>query len=161
MKQNMEWITCAPSAFWESLWELGTPPLAKRLSQIFHTQKGLAGTNPADIVAGMPQIGREMTPAMKLSAKEEYFSTYVYKGLAKILEDPKVTVVVHGYCSGWTKYYKTYKGGHYVTPVKICFDTNTIWIADPDRGVITYTLEEFQKGMDNCPCKSLILINRA
>ncbi|MBI5680951.1 MAG: hypothetical protein HZC47_08665 [Methanobacterium sp.] len=158
MKQNMYWITCAPSALWETLWEFGQPPSAARLSKLCHTQYGLKGTNPSDILAAMPQIGRDM--GLNLTAQEKYFSEYGYQGMAQILDDPNRTLFVHGYCSGWPSYYKKYKGGHYVTPVKICFDSSTVWVADPDRSLITYSFREFEQGMKNCPCKSLIIITK-
>ena len=67
--------------------------------------------------------------------------------------------LLHGICAGW-KYYTQYKGGHYVFPISISLTKKTITIADPTKGVITYTLNEFKKGLDLLSQPSLIVIRR-
>jgi hypothetical protein len=159
MKQNMAYITCGPSALWETLWDLGKPPAASLVAKLLKTNYGFSGTDPANFKAYMPLIGKEM--GLNLTAYEISFTDNGgYEGLAKLLDDPNSTFIIHGYCSGWTRYYKVYKGGHYVAPVKICFDVKKVWVADSDRGVIEYTLDEFLGGIKACPCKSVIVIKR-
>ncbi len=45
------------------------------------------------------------------------------------------------------KYYKVYKGRHYVDLIGINLITQQVKIADPDRGIIEYHMDEFKDGM--------------
>ncbi len=60
----------------------------------------------------------------------------------------------------WPTYYKVYKGGHYVDLIGINLTTQQVRIADPDRGIIEYHMDEFKEGMllNNQP--ALIVVSK-
>jgi len=41
----------------------------------------------------------------------------------------------------------SYKGGHYVDFIGINLTLQRVRIADPDRGIIEYNMDEFKEGM--------------
>ena len=58
-----------------------------------------------------------------------------------------MAIIVHGISAGWQTYYKVYKGRHYVDLIGINLTLQKVRIADPDRGIIEYTMDEFKQGM--------------
>jgi hypothetical protein len=78
-----------------------------------------------------------------------------------------MAIIVHGICAGWPTYYKVYKSEHYVDIIGINLTTQQVQIADPDRGIIEYSMDEFKEGMllnksscSNCYFKKMsIMIN--
>jgi hypothetical protein len=71
-----------------------------------------------------------------------------------------MAIIVHGICAGWPTYYKIYKGGHYVDLIGINLTTQQVRIADPDRGIIEYNMDEFKQGMLLNSQPSLIVISK-
>jgi hypothetical protein len=58
---------------------------------------------------------------------------------------------------GWPTYYK---GGHCVDLIGINLTTQQVRIADPDRGVIEYSMNEFKEGMLLNSQPALIVISK-
>jgi hypothetical protein len=68
-----------------------------------------------------------------------------------------MAIIVHGICAGWPTYYK---GGHYVDLIGINLTLQRLRIADPDRGIIEYTMDEFKNGMLLNSQPALIVISK-
>jgi hypothetical protein len=71
-----------------------------------------------------------------------------------------MAIVVYGICAGWPTYYKVYKCGHYVDLIRINPTTQQVRIADPDRGIIEYSMDEFKNGMLLNSQPALIVISK-
>jgi len=54
----------------------------------------------------------------------------------------------------------SYKGGHYVDLIGINLTTQRVRIADPDRGIIEYHMDEFKEGMLLNSQPALIVISK-
>ncbi|MDY9922805.1 C39 family peptidase [Methanobacterium sp.] len=84
-----------------------------------------------------------------------------YKKLGELIADANVAVIVNGMCSGWPTYYKQYKGGHYVFPVKVDLNQQKVWVADPARSwLLEYSFSEFAQGMALHSLPSLLILRK-
>ena len=57
-------------------------------------------------------------------------------------------------------YYKVYKGGLYVDIIGINLTTQQVRVADSDRGIIEYGMDEFKNGMLLNSQPALIVISK-
>jgi|GEM_PF-3454226 len=153
-KQDTDY-TCGPSSSVMALSELGIQTTEATMTALEETTKN--GTGHATLMSGIRKAGSKV--GITLLVSEAKFIDVGWQKLAEWIQDPKISVIAHGICAGW-KYYTQYKGGHYVFPISISLTKKTITIADPTKGVITYTLNEFKKGLDLLSQPSLIVIRR-
>lgn len=147
--------TCGPASTEMALSELGVHVYVTDIAKYEGTT--IRGTGHDGIKAGIAAVAKETKTNLTFS--EAYFSDTGWAKLGQLLKDPTVAVICHGHTSGWRSYYDG-DYGHYVYPVKICLDQKKIWIADPARGVITYSLDEFLKGLNKISQPSLLIIKR-
>jgi hypothetical protein len=87
---------------------------------------------------------------------EEDFTTMTLEKLGAKLEDPNVFVICHGNTKGWPSYWKN-SYGHYVYPIGVNVKTGQYKIADPTKGVITYSKSEFEAGLKLISQKSFLI----
>jgi hypothetical protein len=81
-----------------------------------------------------------------LTVHEAKYIDLRWTGIATSIKSG-MAIIVDGICSGWPTYYKIYKGGHYVDLIGINLTLQRVRIADPDREIIEYILDEFKQGM--------------
>lgn len=147
--------TCGPSSSVMALSEMGIPASESEMATLEKTTKD--GTDHKGIISGIRAAGSKA--GITLLVSEAKFLDVGWQKLAEWIRDPKIGVICHGVCAGW-KYYTEYKGGHYVFPISINLATRTITIADPARGILIYTFDEFKKGLDLLSQPSLIVIRK-
>ena len=153
-KQDTDY-TCGPSSSVMALSELGIQTTEATMTALEETTKN--GTGHATLMSGIRKAGSKA--GITLLVSEAKFIDVGWQKLAEWIQDPKIGVICHGICAGW-KYYTQYKRGHYVFPISINLTKKTITIADPTKGVIIYTLDEFKKGLDLLSQPSLIVIRK-
>lgn len=94
---------------------------------------------------------------LKYDMWEEDLSTMTLEKLGAKLEDPNVFVVCHGDTGGWTEGGWQNSYGHYVYPIGVNVKTGEYKIADPTKGVITYSKAGFEKGLKMISQKSFLI----
>ncbi len=62
--------------------------------------------------------------------------------------------------AGWPTYYNIYKDGHYVDLIGRSLTTQQVRKADPDRGIIEYTMDEFKERMLLNSQPALIVVSK-
>ena len=77
---------------------------------------------------------------------EASLSTLTQAELGALLVNPKVAVICHGNTKGWPSHWKN-EYGHYVYPIAVNTTNGVYTIADPTKGVITYSKTEFEAGL--------------
>jgi hypothetical protein len=83
---------------------------------------------------------------VSLTVREAKYIDLGWTGIATSIK-AGMALVVHGICAGWPTYYKVYKGGHYVDLIGINLTLQRVRIADPDRGIIEYSMDEFKRNV--------------
>lgn len=149
-------FTCCPTSTAMALYELGIVETEDEMATLEGTTS--SGTSHPQFEAGVLAEAKRKGVNLKVSFVN--FSSVGFEGLGKMIADPKIAVIIHGICTGWRRYYKSYSGGHYVYPWKVCLKNGVIWIMDPDRGDIWYPLDEFKKGISANSQPSLCVITR-
>ena len=79
--------------------------------------------------------------------------------LAQMIADPKVGVILHiqtGGLPGWKGDY-----GHYVFPVGVDLAHHLVKIADPVKGVHTYTFAQYERAMGRVSQPSVLMVQRS
>lgn len=147
--------TCGPSSSVMALSEMGINTTEATMATLEETTKN--GTGHTTLISGIRKAGTKA--GVTLLVSEAKFLDVGWQKLAEWIRDPKIGVICHGICAGW-KYYTEYKGGHYAFPISINMATRTITIADPARGILVYTFDEFKKGLDLLSQPSLIVIRK-
>jgi hypothetical protein len=107
------------------------------------------GTSHGPLMAGI--IAEAIKHNISLTVHEAKYIDLGWTGMA---------IIVHGICAGWPTYYKVYKGGHYVDLIGINLTLQRVRIADPDRGIIEYNMDEFKEGMLLNSQPTLIVISK-
>lgn len=150
--------TCGPSSSVMALSALGIDTTESEMSNREWTTSN-NGTGHDGMIAGC--IAEAKEHGITLTVTEQNFSDTGYQKLGELIADPKVAVIANGMCSGWPTYYKTYKGGHYVFPVKVDMNTSKVYIADPARSyTLEYSFKEFQAGLAAHSLPSLLILRK-
>ena len=138
-----------------ALSSLGIKTSREEMIKLEHT--GSTGTGHADMKAGIESAGTKYGVPVTVSFQN--FSDAGWDGLGKLISDPNVAVICHGNTKGWPSQYKgTY--GHYVFPVAVCIASQKVKIADPSRGLVSYSFTEFKAGLDLVDQPSLVVITK-
>ena len=115
------------------------------------------GTSHGPLMAGI--IAEAIKHNVSLTVHEAKYIDLGWTGIATAIK-AGMAIIVHGICAGWPTYYKVYKGGHYVDLIGINLTTQQVRIADPDRGIIEYHMDEFKEGMLLNSQPALIVISK-
>lgn len=137
--------TCGPTSSVMALYELGIIDSVDNLADLQYTARYPGGgTGPNELIAGCIADAKKFN--VKLSGSKCSWSDLGWDKFGQLLDDPDAAVIAHAMTDGWPSYYAG-SFGHYVYPIKFCKDTDTVWVADPDRGIITYSFKEFLAGI--------------
>jgi hypothetical protein len=148
--------TCGPSSSMEALSTFGvTGESESEMAKLEETTKN--GTSHGPLMAGI--ISEAIKHNVSLTVHEAKYIDVGWTGIATAIK-AGMAIIVHGICEGWPTYYKVYKGGHYVDIIGINLTTQQVRIADPDRGIIEYSMDEFKNGMLLNSQPALIVISR-
>jgi hypothetical protein len=149
--------TCGPSSSMEALSTFGvTGESESEMAKLEETTKN--GTSHGPLMAGI--IAEAIKHNVSLTVHEAKYIDLGWTGIATAIK-AGMAIIVHGICAGWPTYYKVYKGGHYVDLIGINLTTQQVRIADPDRGIIEYHMDEFREGMLLNSQSALIVISKA
>jgi predicted double-glycine peptidase len=140
--------TCGPSSLCMALSELKIHKTETELAKLMNTTTN--GTGHEGFFQAMKSL--------KLKSYHKNFKDVGWNNLATDIANPQVAVIIHGMCKGWPTYYKQYHGGHYIYPIGVNMDQEKIRVADPSKGVIEYSFNEFKNGMDLISQPSLLYI---
>jgi hypothetical protein len=128
--------------------------LESEIAKLEETNKNR--TNHGPLMVG---IIAEAIRHASLTVHEAKYINLGWTGIATSLK-AGMAIIVHGICAGWPTYYKVYKGGHYVDLIGINLTLQRVRIADPDRGIIEYGMDEFKQGMLLNSQPALIVISK-
>ncbi len=142
-KQSMTTrLTCGPYATKQALveWALNIP--VAEIAAIEQTGIGNVGTNPANILNGVPKLTKKYGIPCKAYTKS--FRSIGWKGVGQILADPNRTMIFHlAYKDIW---------GHYDTPVKNCLKEDLVWIAENLHGEVeVHPCDRIESWIRNTP----------
>ena len=156
--------TCGPTSSAMALSALGIDTSESEMANREYTTED--GTGHDGIINGC--IAEAKEHGISLTVKEQNFSAggntlaERFKTLGELIADPNVAVIANGMCSGWPTYYKSYKGGHYVFPVKVDMNTSKVYIADPARSwTLEYSFQEFANGLAAHSLPSLLILRKS
>jgi hypothetical protein len=148
--------TCGPSSSMGALSTFGvTGESESEMATLKETTKN--GTSHGPLMAGI--ITETIKHNVSLTVHEAKYIDFGWTGIATSIK-AGMAIIVHGICAGWPTYYKVYKGGHYVDLIGINLTLQRVRIADPDRGIIGYSIGEFKEGMLLNSQPSLIVISK-
>jgi hypothetical protein len=133
--------TCGPSSSMEALSTFGVIGESE-MATLEETTKN--DTSHGPLMAGI--IAEAIKHNVSLTVHEAKYIDLGWTGIATSIK-AGMAIIVHGICAGWPTYYKVYKGGHYVDLIGINLTLQRVGIADPDRGIIEYSMNEFKQGM--------------
>lgn len=90
---------------------------------------------------------------------EQDLSTMTAKQLGAHLANPEIIVICHGMTGGWKEGGWINNYGHYVYPIGVNTSTGQYKIADPTKGVITYSKAGFEAGLKMISQKSILMFS--
>lgn len=147
--------TCGPTSLSMGFTEL-FPGSGSRESQL----ASWAGTT----TSGTGHSGLEkafLKQCEALGVKGSYSEVGLYEmsqtELGKLLVDPDVFVIAHGDTAGWSEGGWINSYGHYVYPIGVNLTTRQYKIADPTKGVVTYSKSGFESGLQMISQKSFLI----
>lgn len=147
--------TCGPTSLSMGFTEL-FPGSGSRESQL----ASWAGTTTSGTGHdGLKKAFLKQCEALKV--KGSYSEVGLYEmtqaALGKLLVDPNAFVIAHGDTAGWREGGWINSYGHYVYPIGVNLTTGQYKIADPTKGVVTYSKSGFEAGLKMISQKSFLV----
>jgi len=115
------------------------------------------GTGPDEMVSAARSVGNRI--GVPVNAHKASFGSVGWAKLAELVKDPNKGVIMHimtGTLPGWRGDY-----GHYVFPVGVDLAHHLVKIADPVKGVHTYTFAQYERAMGRVSQPSVLMVQRS
>ncbi len=157
IKQEMNQVTrrtCGPASIVEALFEWGLTLDIDEVANYVKTAPGYAGTAPSAILEGVPKLTKKYGIPCKAYLKN-HTELGGYVGLGDLLEDPNRTAILH-------IAYNANECNHYHAPMKVCFNSSLITIAENLHGQYEiFSFDDYLKRyIRRCSQKSYIIFEK-